>query len=74
VTFDLNRFVLAQERDFDRAVQELRDGQKRGHWIWYIFPQLAGLGSSLISEMYGLHGGVNIRPVLRTSWDRASTR
>ena len=56
MTFDLDRFRLAQERDFDRALQELRDGQKRSHWIWYIFPQLAGLGSSPISEIYGLQG------------------
>ena len=41
---------------FGTALDELRSGQKRGHWIWYIFPQLAGLGSSSQSRRYGLEG------------------
>jgi uncharacterized protein (DUF1810 family) len=54
VTFDLDRFRGAQERDFERALGELQAGRKRSHWIWYIFPQLAGLGSSPMAQAYGL--------------------
>ena len=56
MTVDLDRFRLAQQRDYERALAELRAGQKRSHWIWYIFPQLAGLGSSPMAETYGLQG------------------
>jgi uncharacterized protein (DUF1810 family) len=38
--FNLDRFVQAQEQDYQRALQEIRSGQKRSHWMWYIFPQL----------------------------------
>ena len=43
--FDLNRFISAQEGVYDRALAELRDGLKRSHWMWYIFPQIDGLGT-----------------------------
>ena len=58
MTFDLDRFTQAQEgpAGFARALAELDAGAKRSHWIWYIFPQLAGLGSSPMAEMYGLRG------------------
>jgi uncharacterized protein (DUF1810 family) len=39
---------------FDSALREIRSGRKRGHWIWYVFPQLAGLGSSPMSQAYGI--------------------
>ncbi|MFI5235786.1 MAG: DUF1810 domain-containing protein [Gemmatimonadales bacterium] len=54
--FDLARFVLAQEESYARALAELRDGAKRTHWMWYIFPQLVGLGSSELSRRYGISG------------------
>ena len=44
--YDLNRFVEAQERVYDQVCAELEDGHKRGHWMWYIFPQIEGLGHS----------------------------
>jgi uncharacterized protein (DUF1810 family) len=44
--YDLQRFVDAQNPVFDQVCAELRDGQKQGHWMWFIFPQLRGLGSS----------------------------
>jgi uncharacterized protein (DUF1810 family) len=44
--FDLQRFVDAQTRVYDTVVGELRDGRKRSHWMWFVFPQLRGLGSS----------------------------
>jgi uncharacterized protein (DUF1810 family) len=53
----LDRFIDAQNRaedGFDDAVAELRAGEKRGHWIWYIFPQVAGLGMSAMSQRYAL--------------------
>ena len=57
MTFDLGRFTLAQDTGvFERALTELHAGAKRSHWIWFVFPQLAGLGSSPMAEMYGLHG------------------
>ena len=56
MTFDLDRFRRAQTRDYEQALGELQAGRKRSHWIWYIFPQLAGLGSSPMAETYGLRG------------------
>ena len=56
MAIELERFIDAQDRDFDRALAELNAGAKRTHWIWYIFPQLAGLGHSPMAEMYGLRG------------------
>jgi uncharacterized protein (DUF1810 family) len=52
--FDLQRFLSAQERDYATALHELRSGRKRSHWIWYIFPQVAGLGWSLTSQRYAI--------------------
>lgn len=52
--FDLDRFVAAQSHDYDSALQEMKSGQKTSHWIWYVFPQLRGLGHSSYSWIYGL--------------------
>jgi uncharacterized protein (DUF1810 family) len=52
--FDLNRFVEAQQADYAVALSELRAGRKQTHWIWYIFPQIAGLGHSAMSERYAI--------------------
>ena len=52
--YDLGRFKKAQEMDYQTALQEVKAGRKRSHWIWYIFPQLKGLGYSRMSEYYGL--------------------
>jgi uncharacterized protein (DUF1810 family) len=52
--FDLQRFVDAQERVYDTVVAELGDGRKRSHWIWFVFPQLAGLGSSPTAVRYAI--------------------
>ncbi len=54
--FDLDRFVAAQARDFDQARAEIAAGRKRSHWIWYVYPQLAGLGRSDRAQYYGLGG------------------
>ena len=52
----LERFRVAQEKDFDIALNELKNGQKQSHWMWYIFPQIKGLGKSNINEYYSLGG------------------
>ncbi|MGC9221927.1 MAG: DUF1810 domain-containing protein [Solirubrobacteraceae bacterium] len=54
--FNLERFVAAQDGGgtYQHAFEELRRGRKRGHWIWFVFPQLAGLGFSLMSERYAI--------------------
>jgi uncharacterized protein (DUF1810 family) len=51
---DLDRFVRAQEHDFERALSELRAGRKQSHWMWFIFPQLDGLGMSAMSKRYAI--------------------
>ncbi len=51
---DLDRFVQAQARDYDTALAELNSGRKRSHWMWYVFPQAAGLGYSDTSKYYAI--------------------
>jgi uncharacterized protein (DUF1810 family) len=55
---DLQRFVDAQDEHgtFDAALAELRDGRKRSHWMWFVFPQLTGLGRSAMAQRYALSG------------------
>ena len=50
----LDKYVSAQARDYDDALREIRSGRKRSHWIWYIFPQLDGLGYSPTAQYYGI--------------------
>lgn len=52
--FDLNRFVLAQQDQYEQALGEIRRGQKRTHWMWFIFPQIEGLGSSPTALRYAI--------------------
>jgi uncharacterized protein (DUF1810 family) len=54
--FDLNRFVLAQQDHYERALGEIRSGRKLTHWMWFIFPQIEGLGSSPIAQRYAIRG------------------
>ena len=56
--FDLSRFVSAQDRGgtYAQALAELRSGTKRGHWMWFVFPQVAGLGRSPTSQLYAVSG------------------
>ena len=56
IEYDLERFVEAQNIVYDMALQEIKNGQKRGHWIWFVFPQIKGLGHSYNSEFYGISG------------------
>jgi len=52
----LDRYIQAQECCYATALSELRAGEKKSHWIWYIFPQIKGLGHSYNSQFYGLSG------------------
>src|SRR6516225_4523290 len=52
--FNLQRFVDAQADVIDRVFDELRAGRKRSHWMWFVFPQLAGLGHSAMAERYAI--------------------
>lgn len=51
---DLNRFISAQERSYDAALREIKSGHKATHWMWYIFPQIAGLGFSSTARFYAI--------------------
>lgn len=52
--YNLTRFLEAQEDDYDQALTEIQSGQKRSHWMWYIFPQFDGLGFSATSKRYAI--------------------
>jgi uncharacterized protein (DUF1810 family) len=62
--FDLQRFVDAQAPVFETALGELRAGRKRTHWMWFIFPQVAGLGESAMAQRYALAGVAEARAYL----------
>ncbi len=51
---DLERFLKAQDKDYKQALKEIKKGRKTSHWIWYIFPQIAGLGFSSTSKYYSI--------------------
>ena len=61
---DLERFVEAQERMYQRALAELRRGRKTSHWMWFVFPQFAGLGFSAMSERYAIRSLAEARAYL----------
>lgn len=52
--YNLSRFLSAQERDYATALSEIKNGRKRSHWMWYIFPQIQGLGFSETSKHYAI--------------------
>lgn len=54
--YNLQRFLDAQQGDYEQALAEVRNGRKYSHWIWYVFPQLKGLGMSYNSQYYGISG------------------
>ncbi len=65
--FDLERFVAAQSSVFDTALAELRAGRKRSHWMWFVFPQLRGLGASSMATFYGITSLAEARAYLAHS-------
>ncbi|MDP6543794.1 MAG: DUF1810 domain-containing protein [Phycisphaerae bacterium] len=62
--YNLQRFLNAQERIFESVVRELSSGQKRTHWMWYIFPQIAGLGHSMTARKYAISSPEEARAYL----------
>lgn len=54
IDYDLDRFIDAQNGVYAKALEELRSGRKRSHWMWFIFPQIAGLGTSFMAEKYAI--------------------
>jgi len=62
--FDLERFVEAQAETYARAVAEIRAGRKQSHWMWFVFPQVQGLGNSAMARRYGISGLAEARAYL----------
>lgn len=62
--YDLSRFVEAQAKDYQAALAELHAGEKRTHWMWYVFPQIAGLGHSPMSARYAIQNADEARAYL----------
>ena len=62
---DLDRFVEAQSADYTQALAELRAGAKRSHWMWYVFPQFAGLGRSAMAQRFAVRSLAEAREYLR---------
>ncbi len=52
--YDLSRFLEAQKNSYDTALREIKAGRKRSHWMWYIFPQIRGLGHSAMAQYYAI--------------------
>jgi uncharacterized protein (DUF1810 family) len=65
--YDLERFVTAQEQVFEQVCAELREGKKYGHWMWFIFPQLQGLGRSSTAWRFGISSLSEAEAYLRHS-------
>jgi uncharacterized protein (DUF1810 family) len=63
--YELNRFISAQQGIYDRVLSELRSGLKRTHWMWYIFPQIDGLGHSPTTRLYSIKSMEEARQYLR---------
>jgi len=63
--FDLKRFVDAQNPEWEGVLSELREGCKRGHWMWFIFPQLRGLGRSSTANYFGISSRAEAEAYLR---------
>jgi uncharacterized protein (DUF1810 family) len=62
--YDLDRFVLAQATHYRQALSELRGGKKRSHWMWYVFPQIEGLGHSAMSRRYSIKSAAEAKVYL----------
>jgi uncharacterized protein (DUF1810 family) len=63
--FELSRFVEAQRTSYDRALQEISEGRKRSHWMWYVFPQIEGLGFSASARRYAIKSRAEAEAYLR---------
>ena len=63
--YQLSRFYRVQDQDYQQALSEIKSGRKRSHWIWYVFPQLKGLGYSSLADYYGISGLDEARAYLK---------
>ena len=63
--YDLSRFLEAQKNSYDTALREIKAGRKRSHWMWYIFPQIRGLGYSAMAQHYAIRDLGEAREYLR---------
>ena len=72
MSYDLERFIFEQKLYFDTARDELLSGRKRGHWMWYMFPQIAGLGQSPVSKHYAICDIGEARAFLRDEMLRSN--
>lgn len=66
--FNLDRFIEVQRDNYDTALQEIEAGSKQSHWIWYIFPQMRGLGHSSMSDYYGIRSREEAEAYLADEW------
>ena len=62
--YDLERFLTAQEHDYEIALREVQEGFKRSHWMWYIFPQIRGLGHSETAQFYAIQNAEETKAYL----------
>ena len=65
---DIQRFIKAQEKDYEEALLEIKQGYKRSHWMWYIFPQVHGLGYSETSKFYAINNIDEVREYLKNEY------
>lgn len=65
---DVTRFKEAQKRDFETALSEIESGRKRSHWMWYIFPQMKGLGRTSTADYYGISDMAEARAYLADAY------
>lgn len=63
--FDLQRFINAQDGHYEKALGELQAGRKRSHWMWFIFPQIAGLGASAMAQHYAIAAPAEARAYIQ---------
>ena len=73
MAFDLERFVSAQDPVYSTVLSELRSGQKRTHWMWFMFPQLAGLGHSHMAQLYAISSLDEARAYLEHTGERGAS-
>ncbi|MDO5392433.1 MAG: DUF1810 domain-containing protein [Eubacteriales bacterium] len=68
----LNRFIEAQKQDYEQALSEIKSGHKSSHWMWYIFPQIKGLGFSSTAQYYAIKDPEEARAYMQTPLLRAN--
>ena len=69
---NLDRFIIMQEKYFNNALQEIKDGKKKTHWMWYIFPQIEGLGFSKTSKYYAIKNIDEAKAYLKNNFLRSN--